>query len=298
MDGRWQRLLVGCILCGLVGCSHFGDHPPKPRDTGEPPIAKTEDKRGPLSPATQMTVANLRLQASLEEGHTPVERDELQNQARLTYEQILKRDPKYLDAMIGMARLYAAVHDKTKCVDWYQKAAKAFPNRGDIPHEMGFALIKNFKDSEGALQCFHAATKADPENRTYRKVLGLELARSGRYEESYAWLSRALPTEADAHYNLAGMMEHNGQVDMAKREFALALQADPNHAGAKRAMAFYSGALDKPQAENVQRANYEQIVIPQQDGAAPSGLVTTPKPDAARRTSALPSLTPTSGWDR
>jgi Tfp pilus assembly protein PilF len=303
MDGRWKRLLVGGVFCALVGCSHFGDRNPNPpTETREPPLGTmsqkpAEEKRGPVSASTQVTLGDLKLQASLAEGRSPAERDDLQNQARVAYEQALKRDSKSFEAMIAMARLYATMHDKNKCVEWYQKAAKANPGRGEIPNEMGFTMLKQFKDPERAITCFHEATKVEPENRAFRKSLGFTLAKMGRYEEAYAWLSRAMPSEADAHYNLAGIMEHNGNRDLAKQEFAKAMQSDPNHTGARQAMAYYSGSSSRPSDVPVQPANYERIE-PNIVDAPDVQPIPSVKKKPSRPNASVPMLDPTSGWDR
>jgi Tfp pilus assembly protein PilF len=258
MEGRWKRLLASVVLCGLIGCNSFRK---SPNLTPEPPLARQEKpKDGPVGAEAHVVFGNVRLQASVAENRTPQERQELQDQARLAFQQALKRDPKNLNAMLGMARLYAVVKDKERCVEWYEKAGKAHPAKGDVPYEMGKALGSHFKDKDGAIQCFHAATKLDPENRKYRSELGFTLAWAGRYDEAYAWISRVMP-EAKARYNLAGFMQHNGHADQAKQQLALAVQADPGFEAPKKALSWYSGAQDQgAHIDQVLPVSHEQVI--------------------------------------
>lgn len=268
MDGRLKRLLAGGVLCTMLGCGHLRDkNSTPPMGSGEPPFAMTDKpviedrdgkKDGPIRVETMVVYANLRVQAAADENCTTQKREELCNSARLLYQQSLKREPKNYEAMLGMARMYAVVRDKDKCVEWYEHATKAYPTKGEVWYEMGKTLGSYFKDKEGAANSLHAATKLAPENRTYRTELGFTLAWAGRYDEGFAWLVRTMP-EAKARYNIAGIMEHNGQVDQAKMWLAMALQADPNHEPSKQMIAALTGAPREPMKDNsLQNVNYDQ----------------------------------------
>lgn len=312
MDGRWKPLLVGGLLCGLMGCGHLRDRNKSrpPGDTGEPPlnISRQDEKKGPVGAPTYVAFANLKVSASLDENRGPAERDDLQNQARVAYEHALKGDPKHVPAMLGMMKLYALMKDKAKCAEWYEKAAKAQPSNAALHQDAGKILAKDFKDLDGAIRAFHQATKLDPENREYRKTLGFSLAQAGRYEEAYAWLSKAFPTEAEARYNLAGIMQHTGNHDQARQQLAMAIQAEPNHAKAKQAMVYYSGGQPRPSDEALRSVNYENVTPPPAlnvNGVEVPVPPAAPRPPAgmpgagpkAPKAPAAPLMT-TSGWDR
>ena len=301
MDGRWKRLLAGGVLCGAIGCSHT----PKPSvNTGEPPLGRVsskDDKRkdnAPIKVETLLALANVRVEAAADVNRTSAERENLQNQARLFLQQVLQREPKNLEAMLGMARLYQTQQDRDKTVEWYQRAAKAYPANGDLLMEMGTAMTKVFKDRDMAIHCFHAATKVDPDNKTYRKALGFALAHAGRYEEGYAWLSRCMP-HAEAHYNLARMMDHNGHHEQANQHFALAVQANPNHELAKMGLSGSPAEETIPEAKVIQSVKYEQFAplaqplpIPTPPPAAPERLEPLPKPVALPVVTPLPKPVP------
>ena len=66
----------------------------------------------------------------------------------------------------------------------------------------------------------------------YRIHLGFTLARAGRYDEGYEWLKRSM-REAEARYNLAMMMIHNGDKERAREYLQAAMRADPAFVAAK-----------------------------------------------------------------
>lgn len=269
MDGRIKRLLAGGILCGLIGCSHFRDKSPKPITTGEPPMVMTDrpvveerrTKNEPLKIETLLAVATVRMQAAMDENRTTQEKEELANQASQAYQKVLSREPKNLEAMRGMARMFAVLHDKDKCVEWYQRAVQAQPKNADIMYEMGKTLGSHFKDRDAMIHCLHTAAKLAPENRTYRNELGFSLALARRYDEGYAWLIRTMP-EAKARYNLAGIAEHNGQTDQARIQLALAIKADPTHEPSKIMLAALSGEREKPSENSLRTVHHQQLAPP------------------------------------
>jgi tetratricopeptide (TPR) repeat protein len=93
------------------------------------------------------------------------------------------------------------------------------------------------RTKEWALSVEHLAkaTELDPENRPYHRYLGFALARAGRNDEAVAAFTR-YEGEAKAHYYLAEMLEHLGQVEECKMQLVLALAKDPQLGDATRMM--------------------------------------------------------------
>lgn len=334
MDGRFKSLLVGSVLFSIVGCGFFRDKRPAPPmgGTGEPPlgamsmkpIVEKPGKEGPVGVEMLVTLADVRLQAAADANKTTADREALCNDVRIRYQQVLEREPKNLGAMLGMARMYAVVKDKEKCIEWYQRASKTHPTNAEVPYEEGKVLGAHFKDKEATIECLHAATKIDPQNRTYRKELGFSLAWSGRYEEAYAWISRVKP-EAEARYTLAVAMKHNGHIDQAKQQLALSLQADPNYEPCKQALASLNEPTDKP-VQTVSAEESTPLPAPSPLSMAPAASQTPaplpllleigqptvekkparpaaiqspdPLPLNPKQDAISPFLTPTNGWDR
>lgn len=276
MEGRWKSLMAAGVLCGLTGCGLLDKKPASSMGTVEPPITSNsrDDRRGkdgPVGANLLVQLGEVRIQAATDPNKTAAERESLCNEARITYEKALQQEPKNLDAMLGMARLYAVVKDKEKCVEWYQRASKTYPKNAKVPSEEGKVLGAHFKDKDAAIQCMHTATILDPENRVYRKDLGFTFAWAGRYKEAYAWIVTVMP-EAEARYNLAGLMHFNGHDDLAKQELALALKANPNFEPSKQALASYMKPNEQ-QGEGIQNVSYsvtKQLGTADVTGAVPA----------------------------
>jgi tetratricopeptide (TPR) repeat protein len=286
MEGRWKLLLVGTVLCGLAGCETLrGTKPTPPTNTVEPPLvsrkppAQSNEKDGaPPKVETLVAWANLRLQSASMLDRPERERDQDLKEARNTYQQILKREPKNLCAMLGLARSYKLMNEKEKCVEWYQQATKTDPKNAGIWGEMGQSL-DSLGDREAAIHCYHTAATMDSDNRDYKKALAFALARTGRYDESLVWFKRCM-SEANAHICLGRMMDHNGQRDLANQQFALALKIEPSNEFAR--MALNNSAM--PDA-SVTQANYEQFIQPTNSDA-----VRPPAPQSALRNGKAPQM--------
>jgi len=190
MEGRWKLLLVGSVLCGLAGYETLrGTKPAPPANTVEPPLSRkppvqSNEKDGaPPKVETLVAWANVRLQSAAMLDRPERERDQDLKEARSTYQQVLKREPKNVDATLGLARAYKLMNEKDKCVAWYQQATKADPKNAGIWGEMGQSLDA-LGDREAAIHCYHTAATMDPDNRDYKKALAFALSRTGRYDEA------------------------------------------------------------------------------------------------------------------
>jgi hypothetical protein len=62
-------------------------------------------------------------------------------------------------------------------------------------------------------------------------------------------------SEADAQYNMARMMQHIGQGEMARRHLMLALQAQPTHEASQQMLT--EGKQPPPDDQPVERAQYQ-----------------------------------------
>lgn len=79
---------------------------------------------------------------------------------------------------------------------------------------------------------YQTAISKDPKNESARVNYGLMLARQGKTNESLTQLQVVL-TPAEAHYNIASVLESQGKIESAKAEYNTALQLDPQMADAK-----------------------------------------------------------------
>jgi tetratricopeptide (TPR) repeat protein len=242
MDGRWKLALAGGLLSGLLGCTST----PKPQPLPLPPPTSTAGKSvfvpepvddgpvkdGPLAPSTMLVFANVWVEAVSQDPNKPAaEREQLLCQARQAYQEVLQRDPKSVEALLGLGQLYQVTGETDKLREVEHRAKTLHPTN---PKVWAWVAVRRAqaKDFDAAAECYHQATKLDPDNRLYRIHLGLTLARSGRYDECREWLMRAM-REGDARYNLAKMMLHNNEPEKARIELRMALQVDPAMQAAK-----------------------------------------------------------------
>jgi tetratricopeptide (TPR) repeat protein len=228
MDCRMSILAVLSLTIGS-GCVTTQQATPfstGPSDASTRVVEKAKDgpKRPPL-PGTVVAVAIIR-EKEAEKAKDAGERIKMYDDARLYFQEALKIDPKYRDAVQGLARVYARMDDYEHALAVYQKAIEKTPQDHGLWFDMGMCYSRK-KELAKALPCFQKALELDPENRPYMKQLGFTLARLGQTEQSLALLTRAMGP-ALAHYNLARMMEHMGQPDNARRHLQLALQLNPN----------------------------------------------------------------------
>jgi tetratricopeptide (TPR) repeat protein len=243
MDGRWKLALAG-LFAGLVGCTTT-TVPPNPFPAALPPpsspgkntvfVAEPADdgekKTGPVSSGTKVLYANMCVEAVAKDPNRPApDRERTLGQARQIYQEVLAAEPKNLDALTGLGDMYQVTGEKDRLAEVVGRVTKAHPADA---RAWAWAAVKHAqaKNWPAAIDAYGRAATLDPDNRTYRIHLGLTLARAGRYDEGYEWLAK-LMREADARYNLAMMMLHNGDAERARAELDRCLKVDPNFAPA------------------------------------------------------------------
>lgn len=322
MDGRlWHRtfgrmVLAGGLLAGAVGCDSLT--PRNPWSTSAPPgpppapnssasgkaifVAEPEDvtakNDGPLSANTLLLVAAVRVEAGGKDSNkSPAERERLLGEARQLYNEVLQREPQNVDALVGLAQMYQVTGETEKLLEIEARMREKHANNAKV---WAWIAVRQgqAREWDNAADSYHQAVKLDPDNRLYRIHLGFTLARNGRYEEGYAWLSRSM-RESEARYNLAQMMLHNNQVDRAKQQLEYALQSDPNYKPALSQIASLSSgsATPAPIYDNpIRAASHAEPALPTRPTMAPPDPL--PLSNMSSGESRLPPpYTATTGWD-
>lgn len=255
MDRRNLRWLLCGLFAATCGCTH--------------PIAmmrsykSTADQDAVVHKApTYEAYANLQAQSAFSPDRSDQEKAQFREEAKLAYLKAIEVDAKFIPAYIGLARLQVRSEDHAGAIGTYNKALKLAPKEAGLWYELGLTQCrqKNWQDGIVHLQ---KACELSPDNKQYRTTLGYTLGRAGRLQESLNVLVQALG-EPKAHYDMARMLQHMNQPELAKQQAALAAQKDPNLAGAKELVASLEG---KPQPE-IQTTSYV---------AAPDSEVTTAK---------------------
>src|SRR5262249_29178016 len=138
-------------------------------------------------------------------------------------------------AHVGLAKVQELAGDRDGASKTWESAAAKLPNEPSIWYERGMYLGRR-KDFVQATTSLERAARLDPRNMEYSKSVGFMLARQGRDDDALPWLLRAMP-EADAHYNLARMMQHVGREDAGQRHLELALRSKPEHEASQKMLA-------------------------------------------------------------
>jgi tetratricopeptide (TPR) repeat protein len=228
MDCR-MSVLVALSLTTLSGCmttqstqdSIAADPPPHAK------VQKPADgpKRPPL-PSTLVALAVLKEREADRSKDQPAQQMKDYDEARKYFQEALRVDGQYRDALQGLARVYTRMEDYSHALEIYDKALEKSPKDHGMWFDLGMCYCHK-KELDHALPCFQKALELDPENRQYMKTLGFMFARCGQPEQGLAVLAQAMG-EALAHYNMARMMDHLGQPDQCSRYLQMALQKNPN----------------------------------------------------------------------
>ena len=274
MDCRKRIFWSLALVSGLAGCTTTGTNNAPPTQPGpkvvtgaelsqiNPADIKKEHDLPPIQPTAKECVAWADFAAAEANGAggSSVRTNDARDGARKAYQQALKIDPKYLDAYLGLAKLYYAMDDDTHALATLDTALKQYPNSGGVHYLRGMVYSKR-KEWEAALDNLSKAAKLEPENRTYVNTLGHALARAGRTEEALQVFLR-VNTEGVAYYNLARMMQHLNQPEMSRQYAQLAIQKEP---GLQDAQALLSQLYSNPTA--VQQTSATSVEVGDVEGA-------------------------------
>ena len=246
MDARCKRLVSALLPLWLAasGCNSLGSaknptaNPelaklPKPGKMPDAPnpsaaraVAAAESRRNePPKPETLVAIGAVRDQMAQNPEMSFAEAEQCRAEARKAYNQALALDSKNIPACLALAKSYANVDDAEHAVKMYDKATEIKPRDSNLWYDKGLMQAR-FKDWDGAAASLRQAQKIDPDNRLYSRMLGMTLARAGKFDEAYATLGRCMKEE-EARYTMARMYQHLDRGNDAKEQLTLALKARP-----------------------------------------------------------------------
>lgn len=240
MDCR--KALGGAILsvCSVVGCEHMPTLSSLTSDKVEiRPASEQVASPLPLKPETLVAKAGYHEQQAAEAKCPPALREQFWAEAHKSYQRALAIDAKHVPAYLGEARLYEKTGDVRRAGEYYQQALKLAPRNASVNFEIGMFLARQ-KDWNGAVERMAKTAELEPGSRQYHKMLGLCLARAGRFDESLACLKKEM-NDAHAHCTLARMLYQMKQDELARDHIRLALQIDPKLASAQKLQAELDG---------------------------------------------------------
>jgi tetratricopeptide (TPR) repeat protein len=216
-------------------------------------VSSTEaKKKEPVKASTLVAVGSYREQLAANPDLSFAEAEQIRSGARAAYNDALKIDPKCSAAYIGLAKSYVVIEDAQQAFAMYEKALVQIPNDAAVWYEKGLTHAR-FKDWDGAVASLTRASQIDPDNRLYKRTIGLTLARAGKFNEAYSSLKSCMKEE-EVHYTLARMSCHLDRPDLAREYLALSLKAHPTYMPAHEMIA----ELNHPAYANpVQQATYQ-----------------------------------------
>ncbi len=89
-------------------------------------------------------------------------------------EDVLKKDPNNLQALISLGNAYFDTNQYNKAIDAYQKALKLDPKNADVRTDLGI-MYRSIKDYDGAIREFKQAAKDNPTHVNSRFNLAIVL---------------------------------------------------------------------------------------------------------------------------
>jgi tetratricopeptide (TPR) repeat protein len=291
-----HRRPLALALALLAGCSHHAATVPNAVAAApkSQPLNPEALKRTP-KPETFVAYGDFSAREAAA-ATAPAEQEQLRERARRAYQEALKIDPANLAAQRSLGRLYAVANDIGRAKETFESALKAAPDDGALWFDLGMTYARA-KEWGPAVDHLKRATELEPENRSYFRYLGFTLARAGRYEESLAAFGR-YDGPANAHYHLAQMLEHLGQVDGSKTHLQLALTADPHLDDATRMLVRLSGAAPAgtaaaPAPGGIETVGYAEAPLPAAEPAPRPATQSAP----SRLLPPLPPLRPEGNGD-
>lgn len=201
------------------------------------------------------------------------ERSGNSKEARASYEDAIEKNPKSVDALLGLARLDILGGRYDDAENLIAKAAKQAPQSAQVRATRG-QLFEARGEWSLAIDEYRAATRLAPDEVSHRFQLGTALAKSGDYEAGLTELTRAQGA-AVAHYNIGYILHEKGERGTAERHFAKALQFNPELKPAGVILAQYREARGQISADELVRTGSPESGVRQV-----SGLV---KPEDAHR---------------
>lgn len=242
-----NKLLRGLpLIACLAGLGCFGKEttlPVQPTAEERAKLAKREaslPKRNP-QPATCVAFALVREQMANDPKCSATDRRNHLDEAKRSYQQALRLDPKHQPAHVGLARVYEGLGEQAHVRKTFETAHKALPKNAVLAYSEGMYWARQ-KEWEKSIQFLRTAQKQDPDNRAIARDLAFTLARVGQFEESVE-VFKTIGGEASGYYFVAKMLRHMKDDERSQQYAAQALALQPDMEPAKQLLAELRGEI-------------------------------------------------------
>ena len=152
-------------------------------------------------------------------------------EARISYDKVLQKNPKNVDAMMGLARLDIAMGRMDDAEKRLAKARKIAPKDSKVAVSYG-QYFSAKGDWPRALEYMTEATELAPYDTACAYHLGYVQAKSGDLTSALASFTTAVGA-AEAEYNLAYIMHEQGNLLQAEEHLHKAIALKPDLAQAQ-----------------------------------------------------------------
>lgn len=146
--------------------------------------------------------------------------------ARVSYETVLRDDPKNVDALLGLARLDYLGGRHEECEKRLASALRLEPGNPQVLSTQGQLYAAQNRWPE-AIEQLNAAVLAAPNTVEYRYQLAVALAHSNDPDAALPHFARTVGP-AEAHYNLGYLLQEQGRAREAERHLVEALRQRPD----------------------------------------------------------------------
>jgi tetratricopeptide (TPR) repeat protein len=147
------------------------------------------------------------------------------------YNKALDLDPKHLPSLYRLGVIYAQFKNYNKSISLWQHYIAISNDAPEGYGNLGYCYeLATMPDK--AEDTYKKGISKDPKNAYCRTNYGLMLARKHKIQEAILMWNPVL-TEAEIHYNLAGIYASDGRKQEAKAEYQKALASDPTLNDAK-----------------------------------------------------------------
>jgi tetratricopeptide (TPR) repeat protein len=145
--------------------------------------------------------------------------------AQQFYRQVLQKDVRNIDALLGMAAIAQRQGRHTDAAGWFQKVLEIEPRNSIAQSAMINSQLQS--DSLGAESRLKSMLALQPEGAHLYAALGNLYAEQNQWglaQEAYFNASRYSPNNADYAFNLAISLDQLGKTDLALKQYRRALE--------------------------------------------------------------------------
>ncbi|MCK9574151.1 MAG: tetratricopeptide repeat protein [Candidatus Omnitrophica bacterium] len=131
-------------------------------------------------------------------------------EALVIYEDIVKNQPDYVDALFWLGFLYEDLNRREDAIKTWKKGLQISPNHAQTLNSLGYLYAEEGKNLDEAESMLKKALEAEPENGAYLDSIGWIYFKKKDYKKAQDYLKKAIEYQEDPV-----IYEHIGDVYIA-----------------------------------------------------------------------------------